>query len=225
MAFPILEGVQLLHAARGLLHEIRGIGGGGRAKAANNSVSMSSSAFAKLLEAAQNGNAGAISTKQDDGTSGVSSDRFTNLPGNLATRLEEEIAAFRQELTSLFGELPIDNMPELVLTSDSEGNVVVANDHPDKDMIEALFKAHPALANAFQRLSVNASLVRTAAVQFPASLGYLRDPQGATIAIGESLSGANTPRNFQLTIGPSGVFTSFAASTTEVTSGEAATTA
>jgi hypothetical protein len=223
MAFPILEGVQLLQAARGLLHEIKGIGGGGKAKVASNAVTVSSSEFAKLLEAARSGKAGAISTKQDEGTAGVTSGRFTNLPANLAARLEEEIAAFREELTSLFDELPIDNLPELVLTSDAEGNVVVANDHPDADMIEALFKAHPMLANAFHRLSVNASLVRTAAVQFPAGLGYMRDPQGTTMAIGESLSGANSPRNFQLTIGPNGVLTSFTASTTSDTSGGAAT--
>ncbi|GMV92146.1 MAG: hypothetical protein AMXMBFR82_19240 [Candidatus Hydrogenedentota bacterium] len=222
MAFPILEGVQLLHAARGLLHEIKGIGGGGKAKAPNNSVTMTSGAFAKLLEAAQQGNTKAVATKQDEGMDGVSSDRFTNLPTNLAARLEEEIAAFREELSALFDELPIDNLPELVLASDANGDVVVANDHPDAEMIEALFKAHPMLANAFHRLSVNASLVRTAAVQFPASLGYLRDPQGATMAIGESLSGANSPRNFQLTIGPNGVFTSFGSTTTD-TSGETAT--
>ncbi|MCL4692936.1 MAG: hypothetical protein KJ060_10565 [Candidatus Hydrogenedentes bacterium] len=222
MAFPILEGVQLLHAARGLLHEIKGIGGGGKAKAPNNAVTMTSTSFAKLLEAAQQGNTKAIATKQDEGTDGVSSDRFSNLPTNLAARLEEEIAAFREELSALFDELPIDDLPELVLTSDAEGNVVVANDHPDAEMIEALFKAHPMLANAFHRLSVNASLVRTAAVQFPASLGYLRDPQGTTMAIGESLSGANSPRNFQLTIGPNGVFTSFGSTTTD-TSGDSTT--
>jgi hypothetical protein len=223
MAFPILEGVQLLHAAKGLLHEIKGIGAGGKAKAPNNAVTMSSTGFAKLLEAAQNGNANAVATKQDEGVNGVPSGRFTHLPANFAARLEEEIAAFREELSALFDELPIDDMPELVLTSDAEGNVVVANDHPDADMIEALFKAHPMMANAFHRLSVNASLVRTAAVQFPASLGYLRDPQGTTMAIGESLSGANSPRNFQLTIGPTGVFTSFASSATTGTSGETAT--
>lgn len=223
MAFPILEGVQLLHAARGLLHEIKGIGGGGKAKAPNNAVTMTSANFAKLLEAAQQGNTKAIATKQDEGANGVSTDRFSNLPTNLAAKLEEEIAAFREELSALFDELPIDNLPELVLASDADGNVVVANDHPDAEMIEALFKAHPVLANAFQRLSVNASLVRTAAVQFPASLGYLRDPQGTTMAIGESLAGANSPRNFQLTIGPNGVFTSFGSSTAADTSGDSAT--
>ncbi len=223
MAFPILEGVQLLHAARGLLHEFKGIGAGGRAKAANKAVTIDSTAFAKLLEAAQKGNGAAAMTKQTDGTTSVSSDRFSNLPPKLAAKLEEDIAAFRQELTGLLNQLPVDKVPELVLTTDSSGNVVVANDHPNKDMIEALFKAHPALANAFQRLSVEASMVRTAAVQFPAGLGYLRDPQGTLMAVGESLSGSNSPQNFQLTIGPNGVSTSFSDTTSTADSNSTTT--
>ncbi|MCC6695311.1 MAG: hypothetical protein IT365_06750 [Candidatus Hydrogenedentes bacterium] len=214
MAFPILEGVQLLHAARGLLHELKGIG---KSNPANKAVTIGSNDFASLLKAAQAASSSDSATKE---TTAVAGDRFTNLPTNLAARLEEEIAKFREELTSLFEQLPIDNLPELVLGTDSEGNVTVMNDHPDKEQIDALFKAHPMLSNAFSRLAVNASLVRTYAVQFPFAVGYLRDPQGAVMDVGASLSGANSPQNFRLTIGPSGVLTSFEGSST--TDGETA---
>ena len=208
MAFPILEGVQLLNAARGLLHDLKGAG---RSNAANKAVTISSNDFASLLKAAQSASSSNSATKETTATSG----RFTNLPANLAARLEEEIAKFKEEVTSLFEQLPIDNLPELVLGTDSDGNVTVMNDHPDKEQIDALFKAHPALSDAFSRLAVNASMVRTYAVSFPFTVGYLRDPQGAVMDAGASLSGANSPQNFRLTIGPSGVFTSFAASTTD----------
>lgn len=42
MTFPILEGVQQLHAACGLLHEIRGIGHGRKPTPTSQGVTVSS---------------------------------------------------------------------------------------------------------------------------------------------------------------------------------------
>ena len=205
MGFPILEGLQLVNGVRSLWQEIKSGRDTARANTLTSSNAMSSADFASLLAAQLKANANTATTPK---AFNVQERPLQTAISTLNTGFQAKLAQFREQLGNIFTNAGITGLNELDLTTDSEGHVVVANDHPQKDRIEALFKAHPALELMFQRLSAQASLTRTALDQFPMG-GYLLDPQGAVATYGQLLSGANSPQQFHLVIGPNGISTHF----------------
>ncbi|MBX7259039.1 MAG: hypothetical protein K1Y02_21935 [Candidatus Hydrogenedentes bacterium] len=205
MAFPILEGLQLVNGVRSLWHEIKSGRDTAKTNALNASNSMSSANFAALLAAQLKANANTASMAK---SFNVQDRPLQTALSTMSDNFQAKLTQFREALGNIFSNAGITGLNELDLTTDSNGHVVVASDHPQKDRIEALFEAHPALELMFQRLSAQASLTRTALDQFPLG-GYLLDPQGAVQNYGQLLSGTNSPQQFHLVIGPNGISTYF----------------
>jgi len=205
MAFPILEGLQLVNGVRSLWHEIKSGHAASKANTLTPSNTKSSADFASLLAAQLKAN--------NSASSGTKSINLQARPlqtalSTLSTDFQAKLTQFRDQLGSIFSSAGISGLNGLDLTTDADGKVVVANDNPNKDRIEALFEAHPGLQLAFQRLSAQASLTRTALDKFPLG-GYLLDPQGAVTSYGQLLSGTNSPQQFHLVLGPTGISTYF----------------
>ncbi len=85
-------------------------------------------------------------------------------PLDIPTResLAQDTADFAAEVRKKFHDAGIRVPPDPVLTNDSQGYVRVANDHPDKDRIEQLFKDTPELQQRYAKISAESSLLRAA---------------------------------------------------------------
>ena len=94
---------------------------------------------------------------------------------NYAERFED----FTQKLTGLLKKAGIDRGCEAILRSDGEGKIRVANNHPEREKIEALFENNPELANEFRGLSGTASLLRAADEHSKFAAAYAKDPTAA----------------------------------------------
>ncbi|HRK33930.1 MAG TPA: hypothetical protein PLJ47_04975 [Candidatus Hydrogenedentes bacterium] len=220
MPIPIMEGIQLFNAARGLIQEIRGKNQTPKAQIAPKTGPMSDSAFAQLLRAQlQNKAVTQVVAPPKAGETTTASTAATGPVrgqiNELIAQFEDEIAALREQIGSAFENNLIDTSRELDLTMDANGNVTVANDHPDAETIEALFTAHPMLRYGFARLASTASMIETSLDTFPAGLRYFGNPQTAVNEFGTLLTGQNAPSQFHLIMGPEGIRTSFGAATTE----------
>lgn len=229
MAFPILEGIQLFNAARGLISELRG----NRSSAAYNpqakTVEIPESAFAQLLRAQMQSQAAPrVAFVQKDatetGTQTSSTGPVRDRISALIAQFEAELAELREELGGAFATSLLDTSQELDLTLDADGNVTVANDHPDAETIEAVFMGRPMLRYAFARLASTASMIESGLDTFPAGLRYLGNPQDAVNEFGSLLTGANAPSQFHLVIGPEGIRTYFGSESTETAAGATTTT-
>lgn len=83
-----------------------------------------------------------------------------------AAAAQAKLAEFMGELGKLFSEHGIDTSTEVVLGLDPSGRIVVVNDHPDKDLIEALLE-QSGLAEQFKCVTV--WMNRARALQSPAT--------------------------------------------------------
>ena len=68
-----------------------------------------------------------------------------------------DIRQFEQAFSEAMAAAGIESDQAIELTTDHEGRVVVSNDHPDKEGIEALFRDHP----EFQQQFVRAQMAQT----------------------------------------------------------------
>lgn len=214
MMIPLMEGIQLFNAARGLIQEVRGKGHTAPAQNASKTVQIPESAFAQLLKAQLNSQqAPAVTFVQKAADTGTPAPAAT---GPVRTKIQELIAQYESELADLraqiggaFSNSLIDTAHELDLTLDAEGNVTVANDHPDKAQIDSLFEAHPMLRYGFARLASSASMIETSLDTFPPGLRNLGNPAQAVTDFGTLLTGENAPSQFHLVMGPDGIRTYF----------------
>lgn len=76
--------------------------------------------------------------------------------------LAHDMASFAADVGNMFHEAGIHVPPNPILTNDFQGYVRVANDHPDKDKIEQLFKDNPQLQQRYAKISAQSSLLRAA---------------------------------------------------------------
>ena len=223
MLIPVMEGIQLFNAARGLIQEIRGKGPSTPAQSTQKTVQIPESAFAQLLRAQlQSQNAPSVTFVQKAGETGTtemtSSGPVRDRIQELISQYEAQLAELREQIGGAFSNSLIDTANELDLTLDGEGNVSVANDHPDKEQIDSLFAAHPMLRYGFARLASSASMIETSLDTFPPGLRNLGNPQQAVTEFGTLLSGQNAPSQFHLVLGPEGIRTFFGAdSSTDTT--------
>ncbi|WP_300160705.1 hypothetical protein [Solidesulfovibrio sp.] len=83
-------------------------------------------------------------------------------------QLKSQNEALQQQLTqtlaSKFEEAGIDTSQTITLKQDSDGKVVVANDHPDKEAIESLFADNDVLTQAFSLLAQNSASLKNMTV-------------------------------------------------------------
>lgn len=113
-----------------------------------------------------------------------------------ALQLNAKNEILQQHLTSAlatkFAEAGIDVSQPITLTRDSDGNVTVVGDNPDKDAIEQIFADSPALAEAFNTLADNSSLAKSYTGSQTASLvranGYSAYLQQLTDSSGSDAS-------------------------------------
>jgi len=103
------------------------------------------------------------------------------LMATLAAQSQAKVAALATELGNLFSQHGIDTSLEVVLQTDAQGQVVVANDHPDKARIEALLARDPALTARFTQLGAAVEALCAARLASPQT-GALASPtaNGAT---------------------------------------------
>ncbi len=78
--------------------------------------------------------------------------------------LEEQTAAIEERFLSALSEkleeAGVDTETAITLTRNADGTIEVANDHPDKETIEALFEEEPVLAQAFTAIADQSELAR-----------------------------------------------------------------
>ena len=79
-----------------------------------------------------------------------------SLEANEATLREHFLSA----LNAKFEDMGVDTTKHITLKRDKDGTVVVANDHPDKEKIEALFKEVPVFEEAFNSMAEQSELAR-----------------------------------------------------------------
>ena len=91
----------------------------------------------------------------------------------------EKAADFQSEVRNRLNAMGIDATQTLDLTTDSEGKVRVANDHPDKDKIEAMFAEDPELAGDFRQVSATGSLIKACEAHVEFAADYAKDPKAA----------------------------------------------
>lgn len=136
---------------------------------------------------------------------GLSGMRGGNIDlGDLRDSYREEAASFQGSTLAMFKQYGIDSSQEAVLTSDFEGKIRVANDHPDKEKVEAAFEDNPELTNQFRRLSAMGSLLRAADEAAPFQEAYANDPYGAVERYGY-LFDDNRQSEFHLSISDAGI--------------------
>ena len=107
-------------------------------------------------------------------------------------------AEFQGELGNRFRAAGIDTTRPIELTVDSTGQVRVANDHPDKAKIEALFAGDTELSNEFRRLSASYSLMKAVEAHLEFAKAYAKDPKAAVAQFSELFSGQKYDVQFRL---------------------------
>jgi len=98
---------------------------------------------------------------------------------DIRAALQQRTDGFRGKLSRLLREAGVDRSQEATLKTDAAGKVLVANDHPDKTKIEAIFEQHPELANEFRGISATASFLNAADRAAPFHQAYAKDPYAA----------------------------------------------
>ena len=91
----------------------------------------------------------------------------------------EKTAGFQSEVQNRLNAMGIDATQTLDLTTDSEGKVRVANDHPDKEKIEAMFAEDSELAGDFRQISATGSLIKACEAHIEFAADYAKDPKAA----------------------------------------------
>ncbi|QLA15242.1 hypothetical protein [Desulfolutivibrio sulfoxidireducens] len=78
--------------------------------------------------------------------------------------LEEQTSAIEDQflaaLNEKLEEAGVDTSTAITLKRNADGTIEVANDHPDKETIEALFEEEPVLAEAFNAIADQSELAR-----------------------------------------------------------------
>jgi hypothetical protein len=110
----------------------------------------------------------------------------------IEARVQETLARLSEEVGKLFTAAGIDTSQEVVLQLGPQGQVRVANDHPDKAVIESLLASTPALTSDFRQVATASALLRRLSTA-PAS--------GAAGSIaGYQAASSGVPERFELVV-------------------------
>lgn len=111
---------------------------------------------------------------------------------DLQAHLAEISAQLEGTLGSKFRAAGIDTSRAVDLKVGAEGLVRVANDHPDKEKIEALFADDPELANVFRQVLGLQELVTASEKHLAFAAAYAEDPEAAVAQFGVGSRGTET---------------------------------
>jgi hypothetical protein len=111
---------------------------------------------------------------------------------DLQAHLAEISAGLEGALGSKFRAAGIDTSQAVDLKVDAAGQVRVANDHPDKEKIEALFADEPELANEFRRVLGLQELVTASEKHLEFAAAYAENPEAAVAQFGVGSRGIET---------------------------------
>jgi len=98
---------------------------------------------------------------------------------DLKAELKEDKESFISRTNKLFSANGIDMSKEISLSTDTNGKIIVTNDHPDKAKIEKILEQESDLANLFRKISGLDSLVRHSDVAIAFQKAYSKDPIAA----------------------------------------------
>ncbi len=114
---------------------------------------------------------------------------------------------FLSALNAKFEELGVDTSKHITLKRDKDGTVIVANDHPDKETIEALFKEVPVFEDAFNSMAEQSELARK--IKSDRSVSFAR--MGGLAAYMNSLDTGSDDQSFFMSLAEGISSTYFAA--------------
>jgi hypothetical protein len=117
----------------------------------------------------------------------------------LESGLQEKQQNLNDRINTLFSKNGISTDPEVSLTSDSEGHIKVAGNHPDKDKIESLLNSSPEILKDFQTVSGLSTLTDAGQEYSDFAAMYKTDPYGA-VSKYSSLFEGGSAENFSMKI-------------------------
>lgn len=129
----------------------------GTALAARGAVSLASKAFSQLLASQESSGPG----KPDSSSSQPSILSGIDL-ATLQDQTEQDVQEFQSEFRQLLAENGIDFGTGFHLQIGDDGQVKVANSHPQSSEIENLLKAHPDLGNKLRKISAQSGIIQAA---------------------------------------------------------------
>lgn len=91
----------------------------------------------------------------------------------------ENSAALGSKITGLLANSGVDTSQPIDLTLDYQGQIRVANDHPDKEKIEKILAENPEVRNKFAQLTAMGNLIEGAEEYQKFAEEYARNPQAA----------------------------------------------
>ncbi|WP_027177507.1 hypothetical protein [Maridesulfovibrio bastinii] len=125
----------------------------------------------------------------------------------LESGLQEKQQNLNDRINTLFSKNGISTDPEVSLTSDSEGHIKVAGNHPDKDKIESLLNSSPEILKDFQAVSGLSTLTDAGQEYSDFAAMYKTDPYGAVSKYSYLFEGGSA-ENFSMKITDSAPATS-----------------
>jgi hypothetical protein len=102
-----------------------------------------------------------------------------NTSDGIQSTADQLRSSIQSELSKLFKDNGIDTSKEIDLQVDANGQVIVANDNPQKAQIEQLFKDDPKLRDAYVQFTAASELAAAAQETSAFQAAYATDPTTA----------------------------------------------
>jgi hypothetical protein len=99
--------------------------------------------------------------------------------GSVQSDVDKTLADVQSKLGKLFEEKGIDTSKAIKLRVDADGQVIVANDNPQKAQIEQLFKDDPSLRDEFVQFTAMSEFLAAAREAQAFQAAYAKDPTAA----------------------------------------------
>jgi hypothetical protein len=116
-----------------------------------------------------------------------------NTLDGIQSAADQLLSSIQSELSKLFKDNGIDTSKEIDLQVDSNGQVIVANDNPQKAQIEKLFKDDPSLRNAYVQFTATSELAAAAREASAFQAAYAKDPTAAVAQYSYLFDSNNKP--------------------------------
>lgn len=115
-------------------------------------------------------------------------------PEDVREYYADQQQSLNSRIQSLLKSSGIDVPPEIRLQVGGDGSVVVANDHPDREQIEELFRENPRLRNQFVEVAALGEQIRAMDEAVVFQKAYAENPQAAVEAFSHLSSGKERPQ-------------------------------
>jgi hypothetical protein len=106
---------------------------------------------------------------------------------------DQLLSSIQSELSKLFKDNGIDTSKEIDLQVGADGQVIVANDNPQKAQIEQLFKDDPKLRDAYVQFTATSELAAAAREASAFQTAYAKDPTTAVAQYSYLFDSNNQP--------------------------------